>query len=90
MQNTNNNEPIMVQIPETQEWIDVRPLVNFLKENEGPKQVEQNILNTIRTINTRFIFNSEWIEDDNIQKNLFERLYELKDLFGNFMDIKNR
>lgn len=93
--NENENEnPLFVKIPETGEQINVRPLINFIRADaffttqEGAINQAKIIADVIEIINTRFIFDSEDIEDNTIQKGLFESLYALKKLFNNFTVVK--
>ena len=96
MRNNQNEEqkPLLVQIPETQEYIDVRPLITFLSDEGSIKQAAEAqvyaISDTIRTLNTRFIFKSVCVDEAHIQQRVFDRLYGLKDLFSSFSIITGK
>lgn len=84
-------QPILVEIPETGQFIDIRPLINYFEnfkddslEKSNQSAIEE-IEGTIRRLNTQFIFASEYLAK--YQQQVFSNLYELKDLFSSLTFI---
>jgi len=93
MRNPDNNEPLLVQIPETGQYLNVRPLIDyFLTDGLDTFQSSidakmQSISNLIRSLNTQFTFDAD-VHSPLEQKIVFEKLYNLRDLFASFTVIK--
>jgi len=89
-------EPIMVQIPESGQFIDIRPLVNLLDDrcsntfetanNEIIDEIEQRIMQ----LNLYYVFDIEDVfeKKELIPQQLFSTLYDLRDMFKSFTFIK--
>lgn len=82
---TKHNEPLLVQIPETGQFINVRPFLNFILSDFndpvlGLKSAAEDIEKRIRFIACDLSFSQNMQETSNIYQ-LFNNLYELKDLF---------
>ena len=94
MQNNNNNKPLLVQIPETGQWLNVRPLINFLLDEkmetlqEAPAAITDEIDSRIKSLNIHFTFDVEDIADPRIPQGIFQTIYDLRDLFNSFTVIK--
>ena len=82
MLNNNSKKPIMVQHPETGDFIDVRPFFNFLFEgsfnNNSISAKRESIKNTIRFINLNLKIDepSESLLQE--QANILYSLYNLQ------------
>lgn len=89
-----NSAPLSVQIPETGEYIDMRPLINLIGYEAMPttaesiKAIVDSIENIIRTLNVNCIFDASDSPDYAQQQIVFHRLYKLKDLFEGLTVIK--
>ena len=94
-----HNEPLLVQIPETKEWIDIRSFINFISR-QGDEEIESGIEvsklcieEDIRFIATRLTFQEISVinEEDHQQlTGIFSDMFHLKDMFSNLSIIKKQ
>ena len=83
----NSTEPLLVQIPDSEHFIDVQPFINFIfadfdEPQHALKDCENDIDKRIRFIATDLTFLTDYQSDSIQLSSLFENLYRLKDLFS--------
>ena len=89
----NQNEPLLVQIPETGQFIDIRPFIYFITHEDSEPSIELGLAQTIDFIEThiKLLTTCVRIIDDGIgieretdeMVDLFVTLHTLKDLAKN-------
>ena len=95
MKHTNQDfQPYPVQIPGTKQYIDIAPFLNYLSDNFNDDyeilliEKAERIEDSIRLIAEFGSFEQDAIGTDLRRRNLFQRLYDLKDLFDETMIIE--
>lgn len=95
MKNT-QNEPLLVQIPETGEYINVRPLITLLNKNsvtgiaDGLQEITSDIDLRIRYLNINFVPVDKGMGlDFKDITDLYASLYNIKDMLSAISILKN-
>ena len=90
----NSNKPLLVKIPETGQYLDVRPLINYFESEKmgnlenSVKAVVSDLEKIIETLNCHFVFDAE-SGSPALQQQVFCSLYGFKELFGKFTVVKS-